>query len=56
MMKKIRYVIFAAILGMLGGCATTSGMTAFQAESGDAVTVFKSPPEEMQESNYRGGN
>lgn len=54
-MKKASYVFIAAIFTMLTGCATTSGPTAFQNESGDAVTVFKSPPIEMHESIYIGG-
>ena len=53
-MINIRYVFFAALFTVLAGCATTPGTAALQTDSGDAPTVFKSPPVEMHESNYSG--
>lgn len=57
-MKKIRYVLIAAIFVMLTGCATTSGTTGSQAvnaENGEDGAIkqrseFKALSVEMQET------
>ena len=59
-MKKVRYVVCAALFAMAAGCATTSGTSVTQAESTDDGTIkqkieFKNLSEEMQNVILHGG-
>ena len=60
MMKKVGYILFAALFAMSAGCATTSGTTVTQAESTDDGIIkqkieFKDLSEEMQNAILHGG-
>ncbi len=62
-MKKIRYVLIAALFAMLSGCATTAGTTGSQTVNVDngtdgtfrQRTEFKDLSVEMQETILYGG-
>ncbi|KAF0218438.1 MAG: hypothetical protein FD174_2899 [Geobacteraceae bacterium] len=62
-MKKIKFIFFAAIFGLITGCATTAGTTGNQVLSaepeGDGVIrqkiQFKDLPAEMQDVISHGG-